>query len=204
MANRRQFIQRGIAISAASMVPMIAGAGLPTRPARTDNLVLAKIVFDRDFADCRLFAQQAARRGVSVHAISGDVTDLWYDDLYHRWKDPQVTIAGLTTVSSLFCLERLAWKCDRRVIFRTDHVRRPDGGVDHALYGPETLLKRANPARYGTFWPRHMAQLVTSCPVQGAAAVRARTVVASARGGVDDWVEPLASWIIALNPRLRS
>jgi hypothetical protein len=44
-----------------------------------------------------------------VHAIRGDITDLWFHDLDLRWKQGPAPIAGLTTHGPLFCLERLAW-----------------------------------------------------------------------------------------------
>ena len=57
--------------------------------------------------------------------MAGDMTRFWYDDLYHRWRQAPVAIAGLTAHGALFCLERLAWEKRMRVVYRREHSPEP-------------------------------------------------------------------------------
>lgn len=57
----------------------------------------------------REFAAEARSLGLPVHAIEGDITDVWFHDFSLRRKQEPVAIAGLTAHGPLFCLERLAW-----------------------------------------------------------------------------------------------
>ncbi|MCB1661892.1 MAG: hypothetical protein KDI20_04775 [Pseudomonadales bacterium] len=43
-----------------------------------------------------------------IYAIKGDVTRVWYDDLYFRWKDGEIATLGLTRESEFFVLQTLA------------------------------------------------------------------------------------------------
>ncbi|HLK70575.1 MAG TPA: hypothetical protein VKT19_01345, partial [Steroidobacteraceae bacterium] len=137
MTDRRGFLQQGMALSA---LPFVAGTTLAPSAPRATSLARPamrrhpeQIIFDDRFEAARLFARQAQRLALPLHRISGDVTELWYDDLYHRWSSGSGVSAGMTSVAALFCLEQLAFRHDRRVIFRADHVRRPDGRVAHTL-----------------------------------------------------------------------
>ena len=59
------------------------------------------------------------------------MTRLWFDDIYHRWKESPVAIAGLTAQGQLFCFERLAWDQGLRVVFRAEH-----GAMEHCCPVP--------------------------------------------------------------------
>jgi hypothetical protein len=65
------------------------------------------------------FARRAEARGIAVHAMAGDMTRFWYDDLYYRWRQGPAAIAGLTAHGPLFCLEQLAWEQRMRVVYRS-------------------------------------------------------------------------------------
>ena len=112
MANRREFIQTGIA---ASVLPVLAAAKelLPQSQ-------FYKVIFDHRFPASREFAAEMEKLGAPVCGIHGDITDLWFHDLYHRWKQSPAPIAGMTAHGPLFCLERLAWDHGMRVLYRTD------------------------------------------------------------------------------------
>src|SRR5262249_55948845 len=101
-----------------------------------------KMIFDERFGASRVFAQEARRLGFPVHGIKGDMTDLWYHDLYARWKTGPAAIAGMTAHGAIFCLERLAWDQRMRVVFRADHRFLPDGSIEHALSGPTSLVRQ--------------------------------------------------------------
>ena len=117
MASRREFLQAGIA---ACMLPIAGTAGTP-------SLRLYKVIFDQRFPSSREFAEEARSLGLSLHAIEGDITDLWFHDLSLRWKQEPAAIAGLTAHGPLFCLERLAWDHGMRVVHRASHVASVDG-----------------------------------------------------------------------------
>ena len=80
------------------------------------------MVYDTRFPASVAFARRAAARGFALHAIAGDMTRFWYDDLYHRWRAGPAAIAGLTAHGALFCLERLAWEQRMRVVHRREHA----------------------------------------------------------------------------------
>jgi hypothetical protein len=116
MASRREFIQAGIVASA---LPIIGSAGdLATQPSAP---AFYKVVFDHRFPASREFGREMEKSGASVCGIHGDITDLWFHDLYHRWKQGPAAIAGMTAHGALFCLERLAWDHGMRVLSRTEH-----------------------------------------------------------------------------------
>jgi hypothetical protein len=89
--------------------------------AALDYPALYEVLVDQRFAPARAFGREAKRRGETVRAFNGDVTNVWYHDLYHRWKKGRAPIAGLTTYSALFCLQELARDARMRVTHRVEH-----------------------------------------------------------------------------------
>ncbi len=146
MINRRTFVQHSVAGSVTALVggiSVLARATTSEASRETDGLLadgllrdnrfkLHVAVFDRRFAAGRRFALSSETRGIATRAIAGDVTSLWYSELHPLWnarnKDRSVqypvAIAGLTTYGPLFCLERLAWDHDMRVMHRQEHDAR--------------------------------------------------------------------------------
>ncbi len=118
MASRRGFIQAGIA---ASVLPMIVSAREISRQPLFGAQSFYKVIFDRRFPASVAFAREMKQLGATVHAIDGDITDLWFHDLHAAWTKQPVAIAGLTAHGPLFCLERLAWDHGMRVTFRAEH-----------------------------------------------------------------------------------
>jgi len=120
MKNRREFLQAGIA---ASVLPM-AVAGSSFAPSVRDEVAEAanfyKVIFDERFPASVAFGLDWQARGEPVHAIRGDITDLWFHDLHFRWQQGPVSIAGLTAHGPLFCLEQLARDHGMRVISRVE------------------------------------------------------------------------------------
>ena len=88
MASRREFIQAGIA---ASVLP-IAVAGRNLSPVERgvqvslDQVSFYKVIFDERFPASVAFGEEWKARGAAVHAIRGDITDLWFHDLDPHWK----------------------------------------------------------------------------------------------------------------------
>ncbi len=91
------------------------------------NRNLYKVIFDERFPASVAFGEVWSSRGAPVHAIRGDITDLWFQDLDPHWKKQPVAIAGLTAHGPLFCLEQLAWNHGMRVAFR---IEQPSFDVD--------------------------------------------------------------------------
>lgn len=144
MVNRREFIETGAAAAAAAALAGISIAGIEramTRrfPADTDPTAFAagqgarphSVLFDERFASSRRFGATMRRQGFAVHAIRGDVTDVWYERLYPLWKRTPAPVAGLTAYAAMFCLERLAWDHGLRM---TRYAAHGAGAVDPALH----------------------------------------------------------------------
>lgn len=188
MTNRREFLQLGIAAAALPVAPHAASpaAGVSVTP-------IYKAIYDTRFPESVAFARRMAERGIATHAIDGDVTALWYHDLYHRWREGPVAIAGLTAHGALFCLEQLAWDQRMRVVFRGQH----DFGllsVDHRFSGPRDLLRGL--ALRDVAWSERIADLIAACPSAhveiGACEAATLRVEHQARQR-----EELHSWLIA-------
>jgi hypothetical protein len=171
MTSRREILKAGLAASA---LPL-AGAAFATSNERPEAVALYKILYDSRFAESVAFAARAAEHGHAVHAMRGDVTRFWYDDLYHRWREGPAAIAGLTAYGALFCLEQLAWDQRMRVVFRAEHTV---GAV------------------VGRAWAEAMADAVVRCPrTQRAAAC-------SDNASFVGHTERLYSWVIARPERV--
>jgi hypothetical protein len=121
MTSRRAFLKAGLTTSA--LLPLGARGNLAAVDgALTTGEQFYKVLYDTRVAASVAFAQRAAARGFALHAIAGDMTRFWYDDLYHRWREGPAAIAGLTAHGPLFCLERLAWEQRMRVVYRREHA----------------------------------------------------------------------------------
>jgi hypothetical protein len=198
MTNRRKFLQIGIAASA---LPLAAQAARASEPlgwlgvAAAPAVPLYKAVYDSRFAASVAFARRAESLGVAMHAIEGDMTRLWYDDLYHRWRNGPAAIAGLTAHGPMFCLERLAWDQGMRVVFRAEHAP-VAGALEHRVEGPIAMLEDARSAAAARAWGSRFADLVTRCP-SGRAEVGSFAACGPNAGAVAAEAEPLYTWVIA-------
>ena len=197
MASRREFLQIGVAalalpISArAAVKPAAAAAGGDSAPVQ-----LYKVIYDERHASSRAFAAEVVNLGAPVHAIKGDITDLWFRDLDARWKKQPSAIAGLTEHGALFCLERLSWDHGMRVVYRADHTYRADGYMEHELSGSERMLREAvDLSSSGPDWSTRVAGLLTRCPAARAQASKLTVVTPAAKQAGDP--EHLVSWVIA-------
>lgn len=210
MTNRREFLHMGVAalslpIAARSGVaPGIFAAGERSDEQRIegpDAEPLYKILFDERFSACTAFADAIKRRSLPAHAIRGDITEVWFGDLYYRWKQGPVAIAGMTAPGPIFCLEMLARDVGMRVAFRADHRyiaerRASDGRIEHELSGPESVLRQASELEArGERWPGRVAEIVARFPAERDAASKASIAGSAARG--EDDPEHLVTWVIA-------
>ena len=193
MANRRQFIQSGFALSALSLT------GIPAVSARTvaselPSLRLERFVFDSRFAPAVELARHAAHDGIPLAEMSGDLMDLWYDELDLRWKKGPMALAGMTTRGGLFVLETLAADHRMRVVYRGEHAVSQDGAVEHILSGPAPLIARAIPNPDTSFW-ESLGRAMTRGPSDRRPVSELNLRTAAVSAPARD--EPLFSWIIA-------
>jgi hypothetical protein len=125
MASRREFLQAGIA---ASLLPVAASAAASALKEPDPTVSVYKVIFDERFPASVAFGAEWKARGAAVHAIRGDITDLWFHDLDRQWKKQPVPIAGLTAHGPLFCLERIAWDHGMRVVSRIEQKSHDQDG----------------------------------------------------------------------------
>jgi hypothetical protein len=197
MTNRRELLQIGFAASTLPLATQAArAAGIEIGADRIEPLTIYKAVYDSRFPASVAFARRVAALGVPSHAIEGDMTRFWYDDLYHRWKQGPIAIAGLTAHGPMFCLERLAWDQRMRVVFRAEHKPNGDSSIEHDLSGPVAMLDDACGAVAHSNWSERMADLVTQCP-RGRVEITTSATTSRAGRGVLHGEESLYSWVIA-------
>ncbi len=115
MPNRRQFLQAGIS---ALLLPLLSRKAFATLAGAAETF--DQVVFDQRYPRARAFAERAREAGLQCAAIQGDITDLYFRDLALRWNRGPSTIAGLSTISSLFCLEMLARDRGMRLVYFAD------------------------------------------------------------------------------------
>lgn len=195
MTSRREFLQIGIAAVSAWPLAAPATQASAFAPPATP-LPLYKVIYDARFPQSVAFARRAEQLGAAVHAIAGDMTRFWYDDLYHRWQQGPVAIAGLTAHGPLFCFEQLAMDQRMRVVFRGEHRPIDFGVVGHALSGPVGLIGRARSALDGGHWAAGMADVVTQCS-SGRAEIDSQWIRSASGSAAAIGSEPLYSWVIA-------
>jgi hypothetical protein len=194
MANRREFIQAGLAVTAAaSAAATSAQAAMPESAGPPHRI--HKVVYDERFAEPVRFARAAEALGLQAHAISGDMTALWYGELDHLWRQEPVAIAGMTRHGPMFCLELLARDRGMRLVYQAEH-QIMDAEVRHTVSGALPSLRRSTGlTQSGADWPELMARLVADTPVEPALNGAVGVVTRTEAGGAAE--EPLFTWVIA-------
>ncbi len=194
MANRREFLGTGLAVTALPIAGVLASQAHAAAAAAP--VQLHKVVHDERFADSRAFADRARRLGGKTHGIEGDVTALWFNDLDQQWRTAPSVIGGLTSAAALFCLERLAWDQGHRTVFRAEHTPLAGGGFRHTVIGgqdPKALAKDLKTA--GAAWPVLIAQTLLGMPAGALAAAPLPGPVNTLKGQSQGPL--LVSWLIA-------
>jgi hypothetical protein len=191
MASRREFMQVGAAMAATALpgVSVVTGIGA--------SLGIYKVIYDQRFASAQRFGAAARDLNANVAAIDGDVHDLWYHDLYHRWKAAPVAIAGMTTFNSMFLLAMFAQDVGMRLVYRANHRSAENGAAMHELFGPTTQQRRhAELDDSGARWGTAAARIVLSWPQDAVSVSQVRSNIADANRKMVG-PETLLSWIIA-------
>jgi hypothetical protein len=202
MTNRREFLHLGVA---ALSLPIAARAGMSSGIFAAGESAgaepLYKVFFDQRFPASVAFAGEMERRSMPTHAIRGDITDVWFNDLYYRWKQGPAAIAGLTAPGPIFCLEMLARDAGMRVAFRADHRSSTrglasNGQVEHEISGPENVVEQAaDSLSSAADWPARTADIVARFPAERGRATKTTVVGQAVRCGNDP--EHLVTWVIA-------
>lgn len=162
---------------------------------------LYKIFFDERFAECRAFADELKRHGRAGDPIRGDITDVWFNDLYYRWKQQPVAIAGMTAAGPIFCLEMLARDAGMRVVMRADHRFSPQRGaaevsIEHEISASANILAPAEALQQsGDPWPARMAEIVMQFPAFREQERKLNISGSGPRGNNDP--DHLVTWVIA-------
>lgn len=143
MATRRTFL---IGMTASAAVPEAALGRSPAAMATGHPLRL--MIYDERFAQARAAAERARTRGLATRAFRGEISSLWHETLTPALSGGTAPLAGLTSVGTLFCLERMAWDMGYRVMFRIDHADRGALGWRHAAPAalPADIAERLRPA----------------------------------------------------------
>ena len=153
------------------------------------------MIYDERFDAGRSFGAEARRHGANVHAIRGLVHDLWYDDLYPRWKASPHRSRASRRMIRCSC-SRWAQDVRLHVVFRAHH-RSADGTVVHEAFGPAAALARM-PALGGTAseWGSTSARIVTSWPAGARSRARADSSILDASDRMVSG-DTLITWVIA-------
>jgi hypothetical protein len=196
MYNRRAFIQGSAAASSAAVL----AAALDAWPAgalasASSRIDFYKVMFDREHPAALAFGQLAGNAGLAAQPIGRDVTALWNDDLYHRWRQGPAAIAGMTPPRVAYCLQVLAQGVGMRMVFRAEHVPMADGRLAHRLTAPRSVLDRAGLLDGASNWPRGAAELISDCPAD----LSAKSTLALSSPSPGGWTsrQPLVSWVMA-------
>jgi hypothetical protein len=195
MPNRRELLQVSAVAGAWSLA---SGAARAAAAASPDLLPIYKVVVDARYAESVRFGNRAAALGLATATIEGDMTRVWYDDIYHEWRSHPIAIAGLTEHGPLFCFEHLGRDCGLRVLFRAQHAAAMSGVLAHELTGPAPMLDACSAlGSAGSNWPDLVAAAIARCPARPGGR---ESYTSSIRQGVSaDTVSsrPLYSWVIA-------
>lgn len=197
MTDRRTFLKTGITALALPMVARNAfSLPLAVPAAKQSYVVPYKVIYDERYHDSVAFAGEAKKLGAAVHGIKGDVTDLWYNDLYHEWRKGPAAIMGMTTADALFCLQLMAQDQRMHVVFRVEHNYLPDNKIEHLITGPSQVPHElADLANVGPAWNIRMSNAVMQYPDQRVKPVETKIVTQLDRTVTDQ--QPLVTWVIA-------
>jgi hypothetical protein len=188
MISRRDFIVSG---TLATLSPCLHAA---SSTLELPHLPYHSLIYDDRFEEAVAFGRAAVDAGLPVSAIRGDVTALWYHNLYHRWLADRAPIAGMTTPDALFCLETLGNDAGLRLAMRVDHHLR-EGGIEHRLLAPRKLATEVRPELLASDLSRHMLDLVRVCPASWRD--RVSRTMATPLVGVGSGRPALVTWVLA-------
>lgn len=221
MANRREFLQTGLSMSALPFTNDFLKPG-PHERDEGSNILIQKGIFDGRYAEGETFAGTIAGFGVPLYRLTnGDITQLWSGELDLLWRQKPFAIAGLTQFGPMFALGRLANERGMQTMLRIEHKVRNDETIAHAIKGPvESIALAEKLKEQGVDWPVLTAALLTHCRSETSRRVEQTVVtpgsspvlnqtrdanipihyytpLAIQEGYEIPWDGPLFSWVIA-------
>ena len=121
MANRREFVSSGIAVSALAALPFHPVLAWRDSPVAHDNLVIA----DGALTQSAAFLAAATKfrdNTTIVRAFAGDLGGVWLRDIEPLLRGgAALTLTGLTGAGVLFCIETLGRDYGLGVVYRAEH-----------------------------------------------------------------------------------
>jgi hypothetical protein len=185
MITRRGVVQLGAAMAASpAVLAKVASDGT----ARPGSRIVDALVADSGSAEGEVFARTATTHGLVVHRFQGDLTEVYYSQLAPQWRQrgPHA-IGGLTRISPLFYLERLAWDCGMRVTFLGRHA------ATHDVRGPQASIDLFHGLMRVVDWPAATAHTLrqlsdTASPLRPLSAVRDAAIAGD---------QALFSWVLS-------
>lgn len=193
MMNRRDFLSAQLGAA----VALTAGVSFAAPPARASGrtLQLDRLVVDDRYPDALRIAAHAADCAGITSRFSGDLTQLWYEQLDLSWRARPEALAGITTREGLFVMETLAADHRMRVIFRTEHVSTRDRRMLHRMHGPAQALDYLTAQSGAGDWHAGVARALAGCPVGQTTASSGECI--STLGAYPQRNAALYSWVIA-------
>ena len=111
--DRRMFVKTGAWVTAAGWLPSWFADALE-KPG-------GMAIYDASLAESRAFAELAARSGMRLFDIDGDIGVFWHTTLALRLARSNALLAGVIRASDFFVLKRLAANANRPVLFAERH-----------------------------------------------------------------------------------
>lgn len=193
MITRRVMLQAGAGFAAGSAVHTgLSHARSLLTPGASGRLHAA--VIDAESADARVFGEAAAGRGLPVHEVRADLTDLYGGHLAPHWRQHgPMSLVGMTGAAPLFYLERLAWDVKMRVVFLGRHPMTTGAEAEHTFSGPRTVVDTFCDTARVLDWRIALAHALTRMPA-AASAVQPPSAARDAAIAADS---ALFSWVLA-------
>ncbi|WP_428097830.1 hypothetical protein [Candidatus Rariloculus sp.] len=139
MINRREFMSYSTALGILPLAGQAQAAQSIAWPK------FYKVIYDDQFAAAKSFASRVQSFGANIRAIRGDITDLWFRDLYDRWRSGPTLIAGLTLESSAVQLGHFARDQQHTLRYQTHVI--PDDSSFGQSHTTELMTESMTPAR---------------------------------------------------------
>jgi hypothetical protein len=175
---------------------MLAALGSTPYAATRRSTFIYKALVDQRYPSATDFGLEATSLGAATTVLHGDITDIWFRDLFPQWKTRPVAIAGMTSGVALYCLTELARDAGLRAVYVAEHVSETDGSMRHAAVGPDEMVARAGGLSLaGRRWSSAAARIVMKCPLGRLSAVSSERLVTLFRAGQHS--RALTSWVIA-------
>jgi hypothetical protein len=154
---------------------------------------LIALLADAVSSDARAVGLAAEARGVRVHTVHEDLTEVYCGQLAPQWRrSGPAAVGGLTRVAPLFYLERLAWDAGMRVVLLGRHEISRDG-LGHAMRGPQGTIDAFEGSARLIDWRIALAHTLTEMPL----ASPALHPVSAVRNAVVAGDRALFSWVLA-------